>query len=134
MIWAIEPFLVAIRMYPPFGRQVQRILNCPGLLQQYSGHNQDCSRGTVWIATGPGAWDWKYRHHRKLTVVMPFGADPNSYHWGFIVGHEPPLILPPIADFPEEREALAMAMVRDGLLSVLTMGHSGFMKFYREAA
>ena len=110
------------------------ILNDPAKLEKYSGHNRDCSRGTVWIATGPGAWDWKYRHPRQLTIVFPFGDNPNSYYWGFLCGHEPLLILPPVANSPEERQALALAMARDGLLAVLAVGGSGYMKYFREAA
>ncbi len=102
---------------PPFGREVSRILNTPSELNCFACCH--ATRGSVWVATGPGAWDWKYRHPHLLTIVMPDGDDPRSYYWGFLHGHEPPLILPPMADDFEACLFLARAMLRDGCDSVL---------------
>ena len=106
---------------PPFGREVERILKTPSELRQFSGCRG--KRGSVWIATGPNAWTWRNDHPLHLCLVMPYGEDPFSFRWNFLKGHEPPLILPPIADDPEMRAPLAAAMLRDGVLSVLACGN-----------
>lgn len=120
------------KRYPPFGREVARILQRPQELKRHSGCTQD--RATIWVATGSGAWDWRYRHPRHLTVVMPFGSDPWSYYWGWMRGHEPPLILPPVADDHAACQELAAAMIKDGVLALLALGDSRNMKYFREAA
>ena len=120
------------RRLPPFGAHVSRILANPTELKQYA-----CClayRGSVWVATGPGAWDWKYRHPHLLTIVLPYGENPHSYSWGFLRGHEPPLILPPVADDVELCTELAAAMMRDGVLSVLAVGIPRGMRYLKEAA
>ena len=117
---------------PPFGREVSRILKNPQELKSYAGCH--AHRGSIWIATCPGAWDWKFRHPHLLTVVMPYGESPQSYSWGFLHGHEPPLILPPVADDPELCTELAAAMLRDGVLSVLSVGGPKSVRYLREAA
>jgi hypothetical protein len=117
---------------PPFGREVSRILNNPSELNSFACCH--AHRGSVWVATGPGAWDWKYRHPHLLVIVMPDGDSPNSYDWGFLCGHEPPLILPPVSNDQEKCIELAAAMMRDGVLSVLAVHKSRSMKYLREAA
>ena len=116
---------------PPFGAQVSRILSNPNELKQYACCH--AHRGSVWVATGPGAWDWKYRHPHLLTIVLPFGDNPHSYSWGFLHGHEPPLILPPVADDLEMCTELAAAMMREGVLAVLAVGGPRSMRFLKEA-
>ena len=117
---------------PPFGREVSRILNHPSDLNYFACCH--ANRGSVWVATGPGAWDWKFRHEHLLTIVLPDGDNPNSYYWGFLRGHEPPLILPPVSYDQEMCVELATAMMRDGVLSVLAVRKPRSMRFLREAA
>jgi hypothetical protein len=40
---------------PPFGREVSRILKHPSELNSFACCH--AHRGSVWVATGPGAWD-----------------------------------------------------------------------------
>ena len=117
---------------PPFGRDVKRILKTPKELRKFSG----CTgkRGSVWIATGPGAWDWKYRHPHLLAIVMPDGESPFSFYWGFLNGHEPPLVLPPVSYDEEKCADLAAAMMRDGVLSVLSVRDPKSVRYLKEAA
>ena len=117
---------------PPFGREVSRVLQCPQELKRYSGCTPH--RATIWVATGSGAWDWRYRHPKHLTVIMPFGSDPWSYFWGFIRGHEPPLILPPVSEDDTACQELAAAMLKDGVLALLALRDSRCRRYVREAA
>ncbi len=119
---------------PPFGRQVTRIFNDAANLKNYSGHNRDCTRGTVWIATGLEAWDWHNSHPLHLSVVLPPGDGPDTYYWGFLHGHEPPLILPPLADDRDASAVIAAAMLRDGITSVLAVGNSNTMRYVSDKA
>ena len=116
---------------PPFGREVSRILKNPQELKSYACCH--AHRGSIWIATGPGAWDWKYRHPHLLTIVMPYGESPHTYYWGFLHGHEPPLVLPPVSNEPEACADLAAAMIRDGVLSVLAVRDPKSQRFLMAA-
>ena len=108
------------RRLPPYGREVQRILNTPNELKTYSGCTPN--RATVYIANGPGGWDWRFWRPRHLSIVLPYGADPFSYQWGFLHGHEPPLVVPPVAADPDTCAEVAAAILHDGVMSVVAFG------------
>ena len=105
--------------FPPFGLAVKRILNNPAQLKRYSGTSRDGQRGTVWIATGPDAWDWHEDHPRHLSVVLPHDSDAAGFRWGFLRGHEPVLLIGEDAKDPELRNSIAAALMRDGVKRVL---------------
>ena len=112
---------------PPYGREVSRILKTPHELQTYSGCNAD--QATVWIATGPHAWDWAEDHPRHIVLVLPEGTDPHTLRWGFLAGHEPILLLPPASEDMATRREVAHAILHDGVGAVLALGeHSALMR------
>ena len=105
------------RRLPPFGREVERILANPAELKRYSGCH--AHRGSIWIATGPGAWEWRQDHPMQLVVVLPYDEDPAEFKWSFIHGHEPALLIGPDSENEEKRRRIARAMFRDGVTAVL---------------
>jgi len=98
---------------PPFGKRVKSILQDPSQLQRYSGCNQQF--GTVWIATGPDAWEWQKAHPKHLTLVLPDGENPCNFCWSFLQGHEPILITGEASQHPAQRRQIAAALFRDGI-------------------
>jgi len=102
---------------PPFGRLVKSALQNPEELQRYSGCNR--TFGTVWIATGPAAWDWQEAHPKHLTLVLPVDESPAAYRFDFLRGHEPILIIGDACKGPVQRRAIAAALFRDGVQRVL---------------
>jgi hypothetical protein len=105
------------RKRPPYGAQIAGILRDPARLAGFVGCT--AHRASVWIATGPDAWDWQRAHPRHLVVVLPDGDDPASYSWNFLAGHEPVLVIGPAAADPDSRRRIAAALMRDGCSRVL---------------
>ena len=108
------------KKYPPFGREVSRILQAPEELVRFAGCTHQ--RGTVWVATGPDSWEWKKSHPRHLCIVLPEDTTPTTYKWAFLCGHEPILLVGPEAEAKESRREIAAAMVRDGVTAILAAG------------
>jgi hypothetical protein len=103
------------RKYPPYGKRVAGILDNPALPHRYSGCK--ANRASIWVTTD---WDWPDYHPNHLSIVMPVTEDPGDYQWHFLQGHEPILLNNISAPFAEQ---IATAMIRDGVLTVLTVNN-----------
>ena len=102
------------RKIPPYGKKVAGILANSDLLNQYSGCTP--SRASIWITSD---WDWSELHPHHLSIVTPVTKDPGDYQWLFLQGHEPILLTDMDPLFAEQ---VATALIRDGVLSVMTVG------------
>ena len=118
---------------PPYGRTLADRLSKPATWPQYAGTSPDGAAVTVWVALGPGAWDWAQDGADAfLLTILPPGADPASYDWRCLAGHDP-VILQRCGPVQEsDIHALADALLRDGVQRVLD-GAMG-IRYRREAA
>jgi len=105
------------RPLPPYGRVIAATLQQPERLVRFAGCTRD--RASVWLATGPDAWDWKKAHPKHLTLVLPFDANPDDLRWDFLRGHEPVLLIGSDEKDTVRRREIAAAMFRDGIQKVL---------------
>ena len=78
---------------------------------------------TLWVVFGPEAWrEAKWRWAVQLVAIVPPCADPASYDWRLAARFPAPVMLvwtgePGAGDL--QADALANAMIRDGVLRVL---------------
>lgn len=107
---------------PPFGGQVAETLGRPRLLKTKSGSNMNGTRATVWILTGPVAWEMRDTMRNHLTIVLDHDADPAQYWWGFLADHCPVLVW---GVQNQQTDRLVAALFRDGCISA-QVGDEGF--------
>lgn len=105
------------RRRPPYGAQVAAILRDPRRLAEFSGCT--ATRGSVWIATGRDAWEFQRERPNHLIVVLPDDADPASFDWRFLRGHEPILLTGEAIEDTHRRRQIAAALFQYGVVSVL---------------
>jgi len=106
-----------VRRLPPYGRHVSEILQQPAAMAKFSGCS--CERASVWILTGPQAWNTAASRPRHLCVVLPDGSSPHNFSWGFLRGHEPIIIEGVASSDADLRRMIASALMRDGVTRVL---------------
>lgn len=105
------------RKRPPFGTKIAAILEDPTRLRTYACCTP--ARASIWIATGPHAWDWQREHPRHLAAVLPDGMDPGACDWRWLVGHEPALLIGDAARDTHRRRQIAACLFRDGVKKLL---------------
>ncbi len=111
------------RRRPPYHRRMAALLANQDRWGRYAGSTQDAV--TVWVATGPNAWDqakrWAAETPPRLFLLCPPGEDPTAFDWSILSDH-PPVLISAAGPTPRaDIEALAAAILRDGCKRVLAM-------------
>lgn len=94
------------RRYPPYGREFALARR----LRQYVN---------PWLFGGPHAWELA-SHKGPGRLVLPEGADPESFYWGMV--EELPVVLRWPEATPHQIDALSVALLRDRARSVIDLG------------
>jgi len=107
------------RRCPPHGRELEAILAAPTCWPDYAGTSPDGHRLSIWVAIGPEAWAWCRRRLGRAAVLLCPEVDPPAFDWSSCAGHDPVLIHRAGDVSPARVHALAAALLRDGVRTVL---------------
>ncbi len=121
------------RRLPPYGRRLAAVLARPDTWPWYVGTSPDGRHVTILTLCGPGCWDrahtWETGAEHRLFVVAPSGEAPDRYDWRILRGHDP-ILIDPCGDVSgPEIQALAAALIRDGVERALFCGPRGATRY-----
>ncbi len=114
---------------PPYGIILRERLADRANWPRWAGTSPDGNHVSIWIACGPGAWQWARAHiDHRLLLVAPLGEDPARYNWRMLRGHDPVTLLSCGAITADDVLAVVRAMMACGVDRVM---HGGAHKITR---
>ena len=112
---------------PPYYKRLASILSNPNRWPHYSGTSRDGSSVSIYLLAGAHAWEAgkEARDSRLLFLVAASDQDPRQCDWSLLAGHEPINVIAK-GDLPGyEAEAIAYALIGDGVGRVLIPNDDG---------
>ena len=123
------------RKLPPYARELTARLRAPASFKNYAGTSADGKAPTIWIACGPGAWDWVRRNQGKRIVTLaPPGEDPTVYDWRALRDHDPVFVVALGKISQDEIRTLIAAIMRDGVKRAVVGANNSVTVYRRKEA
>lgn len=123
------------RRLPPFGHELIAALRDPARFPRYVGTSADGRNPTLWLACGPGAWDWAKRNQgKRLLTIAPPGENPAVYDWHLLRNHDPIFVVALGKVSQHEIRALIAAIMHDGVRRAVVGAHDAVTVYRRKEA
>ena len=111
----------------PYHKRLETILRNPANWPRYQGTSPNGSSLSIYVFGGSQAWPAgkEAADSRLLFLVANPDQDPSLYDWSILAGHEPIPVIPK-GHLPKYMaEAIAAALIEDGVEGVLIPNGDG---------